>query len=239
MKKYINSNIWNVFAIIMFATISQIIFISCSDDEEEKEKVFTFAADGTPELIGYNGLDFNAMYATLKGKMIDDSSTRDYAINPDGSLTFLREWLYWSPKPGKPSGPNWYDELAASQDPDKIISHMPINYRALYWGEDGLYMLKKHHFYAKWLNYPTNAQEETSFFKRFDLPYLYNCKIVKYRDGKIGIVRKQPDGSWIYMDNITVFADNIAARMWELTPLEFGEALGDRWSGKPYRDPAL
>lgn len=241
MKKYINSNIWNVFAIIMFATISQIIFASCSDDEEEKEKIFTFAADGTPELVGNNGLDFNTMYAALKGKMIDDSSTRDYAINPDGSLTFLREWSNWElvsrTTNNKPT--DIKDDYGALSRSQINGINFPIKYRTLYWGEDGLYMVKINYFYAKWLNYPTNAQEEVSFFKRYDLPYLCNCKIVKYRDGKIGVVRKQPDGSWVYMDNITVFSDDVAAKMWELTPLEFGESLGDRWNGKPYRDPEL
>lgn len=239
-------SIYRIFCVFAVMSICEYSFTACSDDEEEKEKVFTFAADGTPELIGDNGLDFKAMSSALMGKMIDDSATRVYSINPDGTLTFMNEWSNWKNLVAgavKSSGPidieNAYG--GGGLGPVKICDfEFPLGYQALYWGEDGIYMVRMLYYYAKWLNYPTNAQEEATFFRRFRFPYdEIDNKIVKYHNGIIGIVCQQADGSWIYKDNITVFPENVAAKMWELAPFEFSEALGDRWNGKPYRNPEL
>lgn len=90
----------------LIAAIFAICIASCSDDEEEKEKVFTFAADGTPELIGNNGLDFNAMYDEFKGEFIDITSYRKYRINEDGSMDYIGASYFGSDTPRYPGGLN-------------------------------------------------------------------------------------------------------------------------------------
>lgn len=92
--------------IYLIAAIFAIGITSCSYNEDEvaesKEKVFTFAADGTPELIGNNGLDFKAMYDEFNGEFIDITSYRKYKINDDGSVNNVGVFYFGSDTPSYP-----------------------------------------------------------------------------------------------------------------------------------------
>lgn len=190
-------------------------FISCSDDEEvaePKEKVFSFAADGTPELIGDNGLDFNAMYDEFNGEFIDITSYRKYKINDDGSVNNVGVFYFGSDTPSYPGS------LTCCQ----YIYH---------WDETGL----KVYDTLRWvcydfLNYPVNAEQEKTFFAKFKVAI--PGQLVKFADGYLGFVYKDRDGSWYFYDGVGAYNKYLKKEI-----IENIEKYGRQ--GGPIYDPEL
>lgn len=202
--------------IYLIAAIFAICITACSDGEEgnpePKEKVFTFAADGTPELIGNNGLDFNAIYDVFKGEFIDITSYRKYRINEDGSMDYIGASYFGSDTPRYPGGLN-------------------LAYLFLYWDEANLKLYNKGRWYwYDFLNYPINAEQEKTFFAKFKMSILGH--LVKFADGKLGFVNKDTDGSWYFYDGVGAYNEYLKKKI-----LDFIEKYGRQ--GGPIYDPEL
>lgn len=201
--------------IYLIAAIFAIGIASCSDGEEgnpePKEKVFTFAADGTPELIGDNGLDFNAMYDVFKGEFIDITSYRKYKINDDGSMDYVGASYFGSDTPSYPGALT-----------GQYIYH---------WAETGLKVYDEFRWVCyDFLNYPVNTEQEKTFFAKFKVAI--PGQLAKFSDGKLGFVNKERNGNWYFYDGVGAYNEYLEKKI-----LDFIEKYG-RQGGSIY-DPEL
>lgn len=205
----------SIYKIFVFATLCICGLTACSDDEEEKEKIFTFAADGTPELIGDNGLDFNAMYETFKGKVLDYSTYTEYKINNDGSLEYIDYYVLTFPHPDKYSEPLYSGSL---NDNSNYLTGFPTDGEKLhYWTNEGVFSYWVAYLHGHWigfqyLNYPLDKQQETIFFKRYYSESL--GFIVKFKNGKLGFVNKKEDG-WHFYDGVGAYDERYQTEILE------------------------